>query len=405
MRAAAVDEPEDPSLPPSSAGGLTVCLIAAVAENGCIGKDNDLPWHIPEDLQRFKSLTTGQTLVMGRKTYDSIIARLGKPLPGRRHWVLTRQTDWQPTQAHATQVQRLSSLAEAIDQAHREGLQSLWVIGGAEVYAHALGYADLLELTEVGLDVDGDAFFPDWGTERFSAAFSAQETGPWKVSGQGPRYRFLRFARSQPSPVAAVILAAGQGSRMGNRPKSLIAVNDQPLILRLLATLRASGIDQISVVLGYYADEIAAVLADSDLTILRNPQPEQGQASSQKIGLGSIPHGAKAVMVVLADQPYLEKEDLQQLLSAFEKRPPGIQLVFPSIGGIPGNPVIMTADLARFFAQQDPPLEGRQWRRQNPQACLGFTSNNRHFVEDLDTPEDLAALQASRRNTVMRGPQ
>lgn len=389
-----MEEAEDPSLPPSASGGLTICLIAAVAENGCIGKDNDLPWHIPEDLQRFKSLTTGQTLVMGRKTYDSIIARLGKPLPGRRHWVLTRQPDWQPAKAHASQVQRISNVAEAIDQAHREGLQSLWVIGGAEVYAQALGYADLLELTEVGLDLKGDAFFPDWGTTRFSAHFSVQEEGPWEVSSQGPRYRFLRFARSRSRLVAAVILAAGQGSRMGNLPKSLVTVQGQPLILRLVAALRASGINQISVVLGYYADEIAPVLSGSDLTILRNPQPERGQASSQKIGLGSIPHGAKAVMVVLADQPYLETKDLVELLSAFEKRPAGTQLVFPSVSGVPGNPVMMTADLARFFAQQEPPLEGRQWRRQNPQACLGFASNNRHFVEDLDTPEDLAALQA-----------
>jgi len=398
-------EPKEPSLPPAGARGLTVSLIAAVAQNGCIGKGNDLPWHIPEDLQRFKSLTSGQTVFMGRKTYDSIVARLGKPLPGRRHWVLTRQPDWHPAAAHAAQVQRLSSLAEAIDQAHREGLQSLWVIGGADTYAQALCYADALELTEVGVDVDGDAFFPDWGTQRFSASFSLQEEGPWANSAQGLRYRFLRFARKQSSPVAAVVLAAGQGSRMGSRPKSLIKVQGQPLILRLLATLRVSGIDQISVVLGYYADEIAAVLAGAGVTILRNPQPERGQASSQKIGLASLTTEAKAVMVVLADQPYLEKEDLQQLLSAFEKRPPDIQFVFPRVCGIPGNPVIMTADLARFFAQQDPPLEGRQWRAENPQACLGFESNSRHFIEDLDTPEDLAMLQASRRNTVIRGPQ
>jgi CTP:molybdopterin cytidylyltransferase MocA len=146
--------------------------------------------------------------------------------------------------------------------------------------------------------------------------------------------------------------------------------------------------------LGYYADEIATVLSGSDVTILRNPQPEQGQASSQKIGLGSLSTDAKPVMVVLADQPYLETKDLVELLSAFERRPLGTQLAFPLVCGIPGNPVMMTADLARFFAQQEPPLEGRQWRRQNPQACLGFASNNRHFVEDLDTPEDLAELQA-----------
>lgn len=389
-----MEEAEDRSLPPAAESGLTVCLIAAVAQNGCIGKDNDLPWHIPEDLQRFKSLTAGQTLVMGRKTYDSIIARLGKPLPGRRHWVLTRRPEWRPAKAHATQVQRLSSVAEAIDQAHREGLRSLWVIGGAEVYAQTLGYADLLELTEVGLALEGDAFFPDWGTTRFSAHFSVQEEGPWEISGQGPRYRFMRFVRRRSGPVAAVVLAAGQGSRMGCRPKSLVTVEGQPLILRLLAALRATGITQISIVLGYYADEIAAVLSGADVTILRNPQPERGQASSQKIGLGSLSTEATAVMVVLADQPYLETEDLAELLSAFEKRPPNTQLVFPQVGDIPGNPVMMTADLARLLAQQEPPLEGRQWRRQNPQACLGFASNNRHFVEDLDTPEDLALLQA-----------
>ncbi len=112
-----------------------------MADNGCIGCNNDLPWHIPQDLKRFKALTMGHPVIMGRKTYESITARLGGPLPNRENIVLSRQG---------------LSLAQALQG--REG--EVFVIGGAQIYALALPLAHKIYLTRVHKIVDGDAFFP-----------------------------------------------------------------------------------------------------------------------------------------------------------------------------------------------------------------------------------------------------
>lgn len=127
---------------------MTIILIAAVGSNGVIGRDNDLPFRIREDLQRFKRLTLGHTLVMGRKTYDSI----GRPLPGRRTVVVTRQPDWS-----ADGVEVTHSLDDALKLA--EG-NDLYVAGGGEIYRQALPHADRLELTEVDQAPEGDVVFP-----------------------------------------------------------------------------------------------------------------------------------------------------------------------------------------------------------------------------------------------------
>lgn len=127
---------------------MTIILIAAVGSNGVIGRDNDLPFRIREDLQRFKRLTVGHTLVMGRKTYDSI----GRPLPGRRTVVVTRQPDWS-----ADGVEVTHSLDDALKLA--EG-NDLYVAGGGEIYRQALPHADRLELTEVDQAPEGDVVFP-----------------------------------------------------------------------------------------------------------------------------------------------------------------------------------------------------------------------------------------------------
>jgi dihydrofolate reductase len=126
-------------------------LVVAVARNGVIGRGNALPWHLPEDLKRFKHLTLGGPILMGRRTWDSI----GRPLPGRLNLVLTRATDFHP--AGATVVH---GVGEALAAAGP--VAAVRVIGGAEVYRLCLPAASVLHLTEVDADVDGDTHFPDW---------------------------------------------------------------------------------------------------------------------------------------------------------------------------------------------------------------------------------------------------
>jgi len=143
---------------------MTISLIAAVAENGAIGKDNQLLWHLPADLQHFKRLTSGHTVVMGRKTFESIrAANRGKPLPNRTNVVVTRQPDYR-----ADGCQVVNSLEEALQPSAIPNPKSqIFIIGGAELYAQALPLADKLYLTEVKASPDGDVFFPtinlmDW---------------------------------------------------------------------------------------------------------------------------------------------------------------------------------------------------------------------------------------------------
>lgn len=115
-----------------------------------IGSKNDLPWYLPADLRRFKELTTGHTVVMGRKTFDSIVSRLGKPLPNRRNVVLTRQADFT---YDGVEVLHLVDDIRGLDG-------EVFVIGGGELYAATLEFADRLLLTEVKAEVPGDVYFP-----------------------------------------------------------------------------------------------------------------------------------------------------------------------------------------------------------------------------------------------------
>lgn len=131
--------------------GPRVVLVAAVADNGVIGRDGELPWRIPEDLQRFKATTRGHVLLMGRRTFESI----GRPLPERTTVVLTRDPDWS-----ADGVQVVRSVEEAIAVARERGVD-LMVGGGTGVYAAAMPYATSQELTEVHASPPGDTYYPD----------------------------------------------------------------------------------------------------------------------------------------------------------------------------------------------------------------------------------------------------
>lgn len=131
-----------------------VTLIAAVTKNGCIGKNGKLAWRNKEDMARFKELTTGKTVLMGRKTWESIPAQF-RPLPDRVNVVITRQAEY----ALPEGVLRFSSIDEALEALKD---REVFVIGGAEIYAATLTSADCLELTEIASDIGGDTFFPSF---------------------------------------------------------------------------------------------------------------------------------------------------------------------------------------------------------------------------------------------------
>ena len=126
-------------------------MIVAHANNRVIGKDNKMPWHLPEDLRHFKALTLGKPVVMGRKTYESI----GRPLPGRHNIVISRQADLQ-----IEGVTTVTSFAQA--KLAAGDCEELIVMGGGQLYAELLQQSDILYLTEISLDVEGDTYFPNW---------------------------------------------------------------------------------------------------------------------------------------------------------------------------------------------------------------------------------------------------
>jgi len=133
-------------------------IVVAVSENNVIGVRNQLPWRLPDDLRRFKALTMGKPVLMGRKTFESI----GKPLPGRTNLVVTRQENWTAAGCVVT-----SSIAQAIRQADAP---EVMVIGGAQIYAEVLQQVSTIHLTRVHTDLDGDAYFPalvlsDWSED------------------------------------------------------------------------------------------------------------------------------------------------------------------------------------------------------------------------------------------------
>ena len=156
--------------------------MAAVARGGVIGRDNAIPWRIPEDAQHFRTLTMGHPVVMGRRTWDSLPDRF-RPLPGRRNVVVTRNRAW-----HADGAERAGSLADALRLL--DSAPQVFVVGGAELYADALSLADELLLTEIDAEVEGDTFFPSWDRAAFEEASREQH-----VSETGIPFSFVTYLR------------------------------------------------------------------------------------------------------------------------------------------------------------------------------------------------------------------
>lgn len=166
---------------------LPLAMIAALAENRVIGVDNRLPWHLPQDLKHFKAMTLGKPVIMGRKTWDS----LGRPLPGRLNIVVTRQAGLKLEGAEV-----FTSLDAALERAEQwaqeEEAEELMLIGGAQLYSEALGRADRLYLTRVGLSPTGDAHFPEVSESQWHLASSIEHD----AEGETPAYAFEVWERA-----------------------------------------------------------------------------------------------------------------------------------------------------------------------------------------------------------------
>lgn len=158
-----------------------ITLVVATSQNRAIGKDNQLLWHLPEDLKHFKRITSGHAVIMGRKTFESI----GKPLPNRRNIIVTRQADYQVAGAETA-----SSLAQAFKLCEND--KEVFILGGAEIYKQSLPHADRIYLTLVEAEMEADTFFPpindqEWG-QKVLGTFEQDERHPFA-------FRFLLLER------------------------------------------------------------------------------------------------------------------------------------------------------------------------------------------------------------------
>lgn len=157
-----------------------ISMIAAMAKNRVIGRENSLPWHLPEDLKHFKQKTLDKPVVMGRKTYESV----GKPLPGRENVIITRNADYQ-----ADGCTIVTSLEQAIE--HLAKVEEIMIIGGTEIYRLALPMAHRMYLTFIDLEVDGDAYFPEWD----DSVWQQESMESFPAQDSKPGYAFVEYLR------------------------------------------------------------------------------------------------------------------------------------------------------------------------------------------------------------------
>jgi molybdenum cofactor cytidylyltransferase len=189
--------------------------------------------------------------------------------------------------------------------------------------------------------------------------------------------------------VGAVLLAAGSGSRIGHRPKSLLELGGVPLIRRQLIALSGAGVDEVVVVLGHHAELIEPLVQTFPVTIVRNLSPDDGQVSSQRLGLAALAGKLDAVIVALADQPLINAQDITALIGAYKKRADGTSVVYPLVGGERGNPVIFSAEVREQILAGEAKVGCRQWQAAHADAVAPFVTDNRRYRVDIDTPDDL----------------
>jgi CTP:molybdopterin cytidylyltransferase MocA len=188
--------------------------------------------------------------------------------------------------------------------------------------------------------------------------------------------------------VGAVLLAAGEGKRMGGVPKALIELGGVPLINRQLIALSGAGVDEVVVVTGHYHHMVEPLVEQFPVRIVRNAYPENGQASSVRLGLEALGGNFDAVIMALCDQPLINAQDITQLIAAFKKRQSG-EIILPLVGEQRGNPIVMSGSAMNQILDSGKNMVCRKFMDAHPEMVNTLLTDNEHFIMDVDSLDDL----------------
>jgi molybdenum cofactor cytidylyltransferase len=196
--------------------------------------------------------------------------------------------------------------------------------------------------------------------------------------------------------IGAVVLAAGEGARLGGRAKGLIEIDSEPLLLRALRVLSEVGVDEVVVVTGHYRSEMLPLLAlarplfdDNQPIEVVQPVERHSQRDSLRLGVAGLSPELDAIMVQPVEMPALTRRDLIALIGAYKHVDAGIEFVGPMVGARPGNPVLFSRRIAIKITQGVGDFGSGAWRHKRPDWLLEWQTDNPHYVTDIDTPEDL----------------
>ncbi|ADU99722.1 nucleotidyltransferase family protein [Alicycliphilus denitrificans] len=205
--------------------------------------------------------------------------------------------------------------------------------------------------------------------------------------------------RESQQRIGAVVMAAGAGRRMGHVPKGLLRRGGEPLLLRQIRLLAEAGVDEAVVVLGHHAERLEPVLRQAGsaprgmaLRWVANPAPDEGPGASLRCGLAALPDGLTTLLVMLADQPLLELQDVQAMLAAWRARAAGVELAVPQHAGQPGHPIVFGPLVRGQVLRAQGGAGVREWRRAHGDQVLLVPLSHARCTTDVDTPDDVQRL-------------
>ena len=199
--------------------------------------------------------------------------------------------------------------------------------------------------------------------------------------------------------VVGIVLAAGEGRRLGCRPKGLITVNGETLLSRNVRVLFEAGVNEVIVVTGHYREQLETVLADMPVRQICQPDVAHSQRDSLCLGLAELQADCDAVLVMPVDMPSLTRDDVVALIAAYKHAASEIAFIGPAVAGRPGNPVVFNRHVADRILQGEGDFGSGAWRTQSQAWRLEWETDNPHYVVDIDTPEELDLWQSASQST------